>query len=208
MHDKLWALFQEVKFKYESDASTMKARRFLALLSLMVFVLLPNLSAAEIPMVPREDQGYVFDYVGIIPDDTTAQMNNYARQLHELTRVVLIVVVVDSLDGLPSEEYSHQLFDTWGIGSAERNDGMLILFAPNEREIYMETGKGIYKTITDEQLGKLLDEQCIPLMKTGDFPGGLLQLTKATCILATLEFHPLFSDVDAVVDICDMLVAE
>ena len=145
--------------------------------------------------------GYVYDYANVISSADELMINVYAKSAEDIGAGQVIVVTVDSLQGMDAADYALQLFNSWGIGRAGINDGLLILFAPNERHIHMATGSGIDTQITNEDCGMLLDRYAVPLLAKNDFSAGLLSLTKATCLKLVFERSALFDDSDMIQDI-------
>ena len=62
----------------------------------------------------------------------------------------IVVVSVEYLDGLYADEYALQLMNDWGVGSATKNNGMLLLFSTKENKGWLATGDGIDNAFTDE----------------------------------------------------------
>ena len=145
--------------------------------------------------------GYVYDYANVISSADELMINVYAKSAEDIGAGQVIVVTVDSLQGMDAADYASQLFNSWGIGKAGINDGLLILLAPNEKRIQMATGSGIDTQITNEDCGMLLDRYAVPLMAENDFSAGLLSLTKATCLKLIFERSTLFDDSKMIQDI-------
>jgi len=83
------------------------------------------------------------------------------------------VVVVTTLDGLPIEDYAVRLFERWGIGKKDKNNGVLFLVAYVESELRIEVGYGLEAVITDGRAGRILDREVIPHLRTDDFDRGI-----------------------------------
>ena len=98
---------------------------------------------------------------GILSSETVAKLNDLATDLVRASEVELAMVVIDTWDeNKYSSTYSFavQLFNYWGIGSAEKNTGVLVLLAVQDRDIQIITGKGIEGILTDAQCGYILDD--------------------------------------------------
>jgi uncharacterized protein len=145
------------------------SRLFAAILTLSV-LLWGTLAYAAIPPRPA---GPVYDGAQIIPDATEAQIDAKLRALSKDTGKTLIVATVPSLDGMEVEEYAVKLFETWGIGDAAKDEGALILVAPNERRSRIEVGFGSEAVLPDALAGRIIDQEMIPRFKAGDFGGGI-----------------------------------
>ena len=71
------------------------------------------------------------------------------------------------------EEYANRLFADWGIGKKQKDNGVLLLVAPNEREVRIEVGYGLEGTIPDGLAGDIIRAQIIPQFKANNFPKGI-----------------------------------
>lgn len=83
------------------------------------------------------------------------------------------VVTATSLNGLPIEEYSIDLARHWGLGDKKRNDGLMLLVAPNERKLRIEVGLGLERRITDPYAAKVIREQAVPRFTEGRYAEGI-----------------------------------
>lgn len=130
-------------------------------------------SAVATAALPARPAGPVYDGAQIIPDATEAQIDAKLRALSKETGKTLVVATVPSLDGMEVEEYAVRLFETWGVGDAEKDEGALILVAPNERRTRIEVGLGSEAVLPDALAGRIIDQEMIPRFKAGDFGGGI-----------------------------------
>jgi uncharacterized protein len=96
----------------------------------------------------------------------------------------LVVVTVPSLDGETIEDYGVGLGRAWGIGRAGEDDGVLLIVAPNEREVRIEVGYGLEGTLTDALSSQIIQDEILPRFRSGDVSGGIVAGTDA--ILAAL----------------------
>ncbi len=129
--------------------------------------------------LPPRPQGPVYDGASVIPDATEAQIDAKLRALSKETGKTLIVATVPSLAGEEIEEYSVRLFEAWGIGNKEKDEGALILVAPNERRTRIEVGLGSEGILPDALAGRIIDQQMIPNFKAGNYGEGILQAANA-----------------------------
>jgi uncharacterized protein len=80
---------------------------------------------------------------------------------------------VRSLEGSDIETYANQLFRTWQLGQAQKNNGVLLLVAPAEHKVRIEVGYGLEGTLTDALSSAIIAGAIVPRFKTNDFPGGI-----------------------------------
>ncbi|HIU64590.1 MAG TPA: TPM domain-containing protein [Candidatus Avacidaminococcus intestinavium] len=152
-------------------------KQWLIPLLFLLQLYLPNFAFADnnIPQKPQGNNIYVQDYAHILSAKTIHSINDTSRQLYEKTQSQIVVVTVPSLNGVPLENYSLELFRSWGIGSAKSNNGVLILVAVNDRQSRIEVGYGLEGALPDGKTGRLQDEFMIPYFASGDYDTGILQ---------------------------------
>ncbi len=119
---------------------------------------------------------YISDLANVLSDETKGYILNQSRALDESTTAQVVVATVETLDGASIEEYAVDLFRNWGIGSKEKNNGLLILLAPNEREIRVEVGDGLEGKINDSKAGRFIKEYAVPHLKNNDWDNGIHDL--------------------------------
>ena len=62
----------------------------------------------------------------------------------------------------------------WGIGDEQKDDGVILLVAPNERKVRIETGYGARVFLTDAVSSVIIREAILPRFKAGDYGGGIV----------------------------------
>jgi uncharacterized protein len=117
--------------------------------------------------------GRVVDAANIIPADELARLNQKLAALEQQSQRQLVVATVPSLEGYDLSDYSNRLFRTWQLGDKTRNDGVLLLIAPNDRKVRIETGYGMEGIITDGLSFLIINQEIVPRFKAGDIPGGI-----------------------------------
>jgi len=144
----------------------------------VLIVLACGLASAEpissIPNPRVRDGTWVTDVPGALRPETVATLNALIGDLETKTAVEMAVVVVASLDGASVEEYAVKLFELWGIGKADRDNGLLFLWSTGDRRVRVEVGYGLEGDLPDGKVGAILDTYVIPRFKAGEFDEGVL----------------------------------
>jgi uncharacterized protein len=117
--------------------------------------------------------GRIVDQANIIPADTRAALEPKLAELEEKSGIQLVVATVSSLEGQDIEPYANELFRSWKLGEKQKNNGVLLLVAPNERRVRIEVGYGLEGTLTDALSKIIIANAIAPRFKTGDFGGGI-----------------------------------
>ncbi len=143
--------------------------------------------------------GYINDYVGLLDSNSKDNLETLAARIERDTGSEIAVVIVDSLQGITVEEYAVELFEEWGIGKKEEDNGILILICtegePGERPLRIEVGYGLEGVITDLEAGNIINEIIVPNFSRGDFYTGLYNaiITIADQIYMEEGLEPLSS---------------
>ncbi len=147
----------------------------LPVLALLFFGATPAAAAPEFPPLT----GRVVDAANVIPDDVEASLNQKLAALETQSQRQLVVATIPDLQGYEISDYGYQLGRAWAIGDKERNDGVLLLVAPNERKVRIEVGFGMEPIITDGLSFLIINNEILPRFKGGDMPGGIVAGTDA-----------------------------
>jgi uncharacterized protein len=127
---------------------------------------------------PQDATRRVHDFANLLSDEQGASLENTARVVEQKTTAQVTVVTVNSLDGLTVDQYANEVLRAWGIGQRGKNNGVLLLVAPNERRMRIEVGYGVEPLLTDALCGKIADEKITPRFKQNDYAGGIIAGTE------------------------------
>ncbi len=121
--------------------------------------------------------GYVNDFANILSYSAKDNLTRLITELERKSSAEISVVTVDSIGALTIEEYAVDLFKEWGIGKKDKDNGILILVAMQERKIRIEVGYGLEGVITDGTAGEIIKQKMTPAFKAGDFEKGIFNAT-------------------------------
>lgn len=114
----------------------------------------------------------IVDRAGLIDEATGRSLAARSAALEEATTDQIFVVTVPALGGLSIEQFGLTLANHWGIGRVDADNGVLVLVAPNERQVRIEVGCGLETLLTDERAAGIVGEM-VAAFRTGDYNGGL-----------------------------------
>ncbi|MBN2328301.1 MAG: TPM domain-containing protein [Candidatus Omnitrophica bacterium] len=167
-------------------AKTFAAKLFIARLfiaKLFIICLLLTAAAAQAAKTPwPKPEAYVSDFAGVISGREEALLNQLAATLEKKTNVQLAIVAIESLQdrGFGTiEEAAVDLFEQWGIGQKETNEGLLILTALKERKWRVEVGYGLEGVIPDVIASRLGRTLLVDAFRAGRYGQGLYDLSIA-----------------------------
>jgi uncharacterized protein len=127
------------------------------------------LAAANFPALT----GRVVDQAKILSPVAIADLERKLADLEQKSGIQLVVATVPSLEGEEIEPYANELFRAWKLGEAKKNNGVLLLIAPNQRRVRIEVGYGLEGTLTDAVSSIIISNAIAPRFRAGDFNGGV-----------------------------------
>jgi uncharacterized protein len=119
--------------------------------------------------------GRIVDQANVISADARRTIEPKLVDLETKSGIQLVVATVNSLEGQEIEPYANALFRKWQLGEKTKNNGVLLLVAPNERRVRIEVGYGLEGTLTDALSKVIIVNAITPRFKTGDFSDGILR---------------------------------
>jgi uncharacterized protein len=117
--------------------------------------------------------GRVNDLAELISPETEARISSRLEDFDSRTGSQIAVLTLPSLEGEVLEDFSLRVAETWGLGRAEHDDGVLLLIARDDRKMRIEVGYGLEAELTDVESGRILDHMVRPRFRAGDFDGGI-----------------------------------
>jgi uncharacterized protein len=158
----------------------------------MVLAIAVAFVAAAVDAAPQFPAltGRVVDEVGLLSASARAQLAQLSEQHERATSNQLVIAVVKSLQGYPIEDYGYQLGRHWGIGQKGTNNGVILIVAPNEREVRIEVGYGLEGALTDALASSIIQTEIIPNFKRGEFETGIVAGAQAIAAAIAGEYTP------------------
>lgn len=153
--------------------------RLLVGLILLAFAL--QLQAASI--FPKLT-GRVVDQAGLLSVSTLHRLERELAAHERQTSNQVVVVTIKSLQGVRIADYGYRLGRYWGIGQKGKDNGVLLIVAPNERRVRIEVGYGLEATLTDALSKNIIETVITPRFKKGEMEEGIVKGTEA--ILAAI----------------------
>jgi len=145
----------------------------------LLILLLPLISA----QLPHYTDKYVNDFAGIFSVQEKAELRSILSDVEANTTAEVVVVTVNTTAPYAPAEYRTKLFNEWGIGKADVDNGLLILYAVTEHRIEVEVGYGLEGVLPDSKVGRMLDGYYVPLRDSNQTTTGIIEFTKAVAAL-------------------------
>ena len=122
---------------------------------------------------PGKPTGFVNDFAQVLSGSTKAELESELTQFEKSTSNEIAVAIVPSLDGDYVENYAVKLFEEWGIGKKNTDNGVLLLLAIEDRKMRIEVGYGLEGALPDSVAQSILDNEMTPLLKAGNYDGAV-----------------------------------
>lgn len=146
---------------------------FLRLIAVVLTLAAP-VCAQDLP-APQSDT--LSDFADVLDATEEGRITRLLTDMRDATGVQMVVVTVASLGsqggaGMTIETYGKTLFNAWGIGGADRNDGILLLLDTDAREARIALGAG-YDPVYDGRAARVLSTAVLPALRAGQMAGGI-----------------------------------
>ncbi|MGM9929544.1 MAG: TPM domain-containing protein [Bacillus sp. (in: firmicutes)] len=152
------------------------AYKWLAACLVVLFFFPFSVGAIEVPK--QQGDIYVQDFADLLTNEQTEQLNQLGRQLEDATTAQVAVLTIDSLGGESIEEFANEAFREYGIGSAESDNGVLLVIAYDDREVRIEVGYGLEGALPDGKVGRIRDEYLIPYLQADEPDQAIIETYK------------------------------
>lgn len=106
--------------------------------------------------IPDSPQSYVLDAAGVLSGDEERKLNDRLEKYDRKTGNQIAVLLVRTTGKESIEKYSYKVASKWGIGQKDRNNGVLVTIATEDRKDRIEVGKGLEGDVTDSRSGRIL----------------------------------------------------
>jgi uncharacterized protein len=118
-----------------------------------------------------EPVGYTNDFVKLFTQKEVESLDSLIIDYKKKTTVQFAIATINSsfMGPIEFESYTLRMLRTWGVGTKEKNNGILIVIAPDIRRIRIENGYGIEKILTNQETKEIIDSVFIPYFRESKF---------------------------------------
>lgn len=132
---------------------------------------LKNSSVLKAPVIALD--GRVTDTADLLDPAREIALTVKLQLLERSTKHQVTIVTVPSLGGRDIARYTRDLANSWRIGREREDEGVVLLVAPNERQVRIAVGYGLENTLSHEVCNQIIEDQILPRFREGDMPGGI-----------------------------------
>jgi uncharacterized protein len=138
--------------------------------------------------------GYVVDGAGILSPGTVESLNATLHRHEQETSNQVVVHTIPGLGGEAIETYSLRLATALGAGQKDKDNGVLLLVARDDRKLRIEVGYGLEGALPDVLCARIIREEIVPRFKQGDMDGGVAAGVDKVLAAIRGEYRPTASD--------------
>lgn len=163
------------KDNHSSGHITGMLRRAWSAMCLAVLLVLGHAAyAQDIKLPERPDPPrLVNDYAGMLGSADASALEDRLVQYEKETSTQIAVVIITTLDGADRAQYATELMHEWGIGQKDKDNGVLLLIAKEDRSMFLGTGRGVEGALPDAICKRITEYTIKPKFKEGDYVGGI-----------------------------------
>lgn len=154
---------------------------------ILVWFSLTSLAAIAQDIPTLSGDKLVYDFAGILTDSEEKRLDQKLQTFEDTTSNEIVIAIVQDLLGYAVNDYAIRMAEQSGIGKANEDNGVLVLVAPNEREMSIEVGYGLEPAIPDGVAGTIIRDYITPSFKKEDYYRGLDEGTNMLMKLASGE---------------------
>lgn len=156
-----------------------------------ILVLLPMWSMAQDKLpVPSAPQSWVNDYAGIFSQDEAARLDQKLSMFEQANSTQIFIVSIDENGGYPADMLAPMIGEEWGVGQQGQDNGIVMLFDMQDRQMFIATGYGNEEFVTDLEAGLIVRNELTPAFKQGEYYAGVDEATSVIISLLDGEYTP------------------
>jgi uncharacterized protein len=167
-------------------------RQFTIILFFIAFVFLAKAQTYSVETVPNpkeQSNSYVSNPDSILTEDAVARINNILGELERTNSTQVAVVAIQSIGDEEVFDFAQALFQHWGIGHKETDNGLLILLVMEKRKIRFHTGEGLEGVLPDAVCKRIQREKMVPYFASDSYSAGMEEgVRDVVNILSNEEF--------------------
>lgn len=164
-------------------------RNFICCISLL-FITFASFAKDYTPeMMPNVNLDNRYEFVSdpgnLLSPEVKAAVNKQLWNLRQSTSVEAVVAIPPSIGDETIEEWSEQLFTAWGIGKKDKDNGVLLVIAPEQRRARIQTGYGVEGALPDISCMNIINQDIVPNMKADNINAAVSAATSTICAALT-----------------------
>jgi uncharacterized protein len=140
---------------------------------LLAFMLVASGIRAQKPL-PELWGLHVHDEAKVLSQGTVDKLEAQLKAYEDSTSNQIAILIIQSLDGDPLEEYSLRVAEKWKLGQKEKDNGALLLISIDDHKMRIETGYGLEGALTDAMCSRIIRNELAPNFRRNDYDAGVV----------------------------------
>lgn len=128
---------------------------------------------------PAKPNRLVNDYTQTLSPEQINQLEQKLVAFDDSSSTQIAVVIIKSLEGYDVADYTQRLAESWGVGGAKNNNGVVLLVSLGDRKVTIQTGYGVEGALPDAITRRIIENEITPNFKSGNYFAGIEQGTNA-----------------------------
>jgi uncharacterized protein len=139
---------------------------------LLALVFFSQILYAQRP-IPEHGGKWVHDDATILSSQTISELEAFLKRHRDSTSDQIAILTINSLDGEDIDDYAFKVASAWKLGQADKDNGVLLLVAVQDRLVSIQVGKGLEGVLTDLESSRINRYEIAPRFRQGDYDGGI-----------------------------------
>ncbi|HEX8547555.1 MAG TPA: TPM domain-containing protein [Cytophagaceae bacterium] len=155
----------------------------------LLLVISANIFAqdADLPERPQPAR-LVNDMAGVLNAQESQTLEQKLTSYNDSTSTQISIVIIRSVGVYDIADFAQRIGQKWGVGQKEKNNGIMVLVATEDRKVTIQTGYGMEERVTDAASKRIIENVIVPNFKGGNYYAGLDQATDQIMGLASGMF--------------------
>lgn len=137
-----------------------------------IFIWTQSFAASE--FIPPAFTSPIVDQAQMIDDTLEQQLNQTMDSVYRNGGSQVAILTVPNLNGVPIESASIKTVEQWKLGTATKDNGVLLLVSKEDRSLRIEVGQGLEGQLTDLRSKQIVSDIIVPRFKDGEIDRGIV----------------------------------
>ena len=139
---------------------------------LLAALLFPLMVSAQLP-IPDLAGKRIHDEANILSPGFEQQLEQQLKAHEDTTSNQIAILIIPSLQNVPIEDFSFQVAEKWKLGSADNDNGALLMIAVEDRKMRIEVGEGLEGALPDAICNQIIRNEIAPHFRENDYDAGI-----------------------------------
>lgn len=142
------------------------------ILIIFLFVL-PGAVDAQVPIPERWGDSRVHDEGNVLSTSFADALDHRLKLYEDSTSNQIAILIIPTLNGVPIEDYTLRVAEQWKFGTGDKDNGVLLFIAKNDRKIRIEVGEGLEGVLPDAVCNQIIRNEIAPNFRQENYEAGI-----------------------------------